>query len=292
MSTRQKLLTVVLATGLAGSAMAAYVSPAWESTASPWGGLDDATQWGGTVPFGSTTGLISSTTLSSWAGGIYDINLRIEGTGIATTVENAGTPTAGSPAGEFALRGGTSAGLTTLVEVAGDAGALNLTVGLLTLWSHHGGNMTLSVLSGNVEATTLSLISGGKGTINVGDGLLHAVSNTTSDAQFNMLAGGTGNVTVDGVENNVFNVNFESGNAGSFTLGSKFGGTAGGVWEYAVANGFISIDGVTTTDASQFSITSTGGNDTTMALIPEPATFGMMAMIGGGMVWIRKRFMI
>jgi hypothetical protein len=210
-----------------------------------------------------------------------------------TTIGNAGAPSTPVPAEEFAMRGGTSAGLTTLIEVAGSGGALNLNVGQLTMWSQFGGNMTLSVLSGNVEANSLHLIAGtSRGTINVLDGMLHAISSITGAVQFNMLAGGSGDVTVDGVENNVFSVNFETGNAGSFTLGSKFGGNAGGVWEFAVANGFISIDGVAETDLANYSITSSGGNDTTISVIPEPATLGMVALLGGGILWIRKRFMI
>ena len=34
------------------------------------------------------------------------------------------------------------------------------------------------------------------------------------------------------------------------------------------------------------------GNTWTVTAIPEPATLGMLALVGGGMVWIRKRFMI
>lgn len=285
----KKLLIVALAAGLAGSASAAYVSPAWESTAEPWGGLDDVAQWpGGVMPSGSTTGLVSSTTAAAWIGGGFFQNaaLRVE----APIDVNGLT--------EVALRGGTSgSGITTVYEIedSGNAGAgyANLTTGTLTMWSQSGEKMEMSILSGRVEVTAnLSLVSDGNGTINMRDGLLHAVSGTTSDAQFNMLAGGTGNVTVDAIADNAYNVNFETGNLGSFTLGSKNGGSAGGVWEWSIGNGNISIDGVTVTDAAQFSITSTGGNDTTMALIPEPATFGMMAMIGGGILFIRKRFMI
>ena len=35
------------------------------------------------------------------------------------------------------------------------------------------------------------------------------------------------------------------------------------------------------------------GNDwTEFNVIPEPATFGLVALLGGGMLWIRKRFTI
>ncbi len=288
----KKLLLVVLIACLAGNASAAFVSPLWEGTATPFGDIGIAANWpGGVVPFGSSTGLISSTTLSSWEtdSALHDIRVRLAGTGILTVPGNAPTPTDPVTNGEeFAMRGGTTSGLTTLVEVAGDAGALNLNVGKLTMWSQFGGNMTLDVISGGVEASELNLISSSNGAINMLDGNLHAISSATADAQFNMLTGGTGNITIDGVENNVFNVNFETGNLGSFTLGSKFGGVAGGVWEFAVANGFISIDGLATTAASSFSITSTGGNDSTIALVPEPTSV-LLLSLGGVLLMAGRR---
>jgi hypothetical protein len=291
----KKLLAIAVAASVAGIASAAYVSPLWEVTASPWGDVANGASWGGSVPFGSTTGLLSSATLSSWDGddAWKDISLRIEGTGIATTVGSAGTPTTVPAVGGINLRGGTVPGLTTLVEIAGSNGALNLNAGTLTLWSQNGGNSVLSIFSGGVEAEELRLISsGGTRTINLLDGQLHATLGTTASAQFNMLTGGTGNITIDAVENQVYDLNFETGSLADFTLGSKFGGTAGGVWEFAIANGFIKIDGVADTDLANFSITSTGGNDTTISLIPEPATLSMIAMLGGGILWIRKRFMV
>ena len=292
----KKLLVIALAAGVAGSIFAAYESPLWEATTSPWGTVDDTANWGsGVVPFGSTTGLISSVTLSAWGNDWYkDINLRIEGTGIMTVAANAGAPSTMPAAGtDFALRGGTAAGLTTLIEVAGDTGALNLNVPQLTMWSQDGGNMTLSVLSGEVEAGTLNLVSGGKGTINIGDGNLHSTGFVGSDAAFNMLAGGTGTVVVDDMNNLALqSLNFETGNLGSFTYGENAGSNAGGQWEWAITHGWVSIDSVVDTDLASYSITTAGGNDSTISVIPEPATFGMMALIGGGMVWIRKRFMI
>jgi hypothetical protein len=33
-------------------------------------------------------------------------------------------------------------------------------------------------------------------------------------------------------------------------------------------------------------------DDVSITAIPEPATLGMVAMLGGGILWIRKRFMI
>ena len=56
-----------------------------------------------------------------------------------------------------------------------------------------------------------------------------------------------------------------------------------------IDSGFIRQNGAVVT-ASAFSVTFDGTN--TLVAIPEPATFGMIAMFGGGILFIRRRFMI
>ena len=295
----KKLLIIALAAGIVGGAVASYDVPVWEATASPWGVVDSAANWTlGAVPFGSTTGLLSSVTLSAWGNDFYnDINLRIEGTGIFTTGANAGAPSTipVTGGGDFALRGGTAAGLTTLIEVAGSAGALNLNIPQLTMWSQHGGNMTLSILSGEVKAENLNLVSGGKGTINMLDGNFYGTSWTGGDVNINMMTGGAGVFTLgdlNGVGVGATYINFESGNLGSITFLENGGASAGGNFEWAVLNNHVMIDGVIDNNLASYSISSTGGNDSTLSVIPEPATLGMVALLGGGILFIRKRFMI
>jgi hypothetical protein len=155
--------------------------------------------------------------------------------------------------------------------------------------------MTLSVLSGEVEAGNLNLVSGGNGTINMLDGNFHGTSWTSGDVNINMMAGGTGVFTLDDMNNigvGATFFNFESGSLGSITFLDNAGASAGGNFEWAVLNNHVSIDGIIDNNLASYSITSTGGNDTTIAMIPEPATFGMMALLGGGILWIRKRLMI
>jgi hypothetical protein len=110
---------------------------------------------------------------------------------------------------------------------------------------------------------------------------------------FNMMAGGTGVITVDSLDaslNNVFYLNFETGNAGSFTFGSKsVTNNAGGTWEYLINNGQVSIDGVVETDQAKFDISGTGLSNT-IALIPEPAVIGMLGLGAAATILLRRIF--
>jgi hypothetical protein len=248
------------------------------------GAIDMAANWeGGAIPYGSDTGLITQAN-NVWTGGVMqNAAVRLEGGTLQT------------PNG-LAMRGGTSgSGVTTLLEIDttdwDTVTNLNIPEGQeLTFWSQHGENMVLSVLNGSVEASAFNAPSSGKGTINLGNGIVH-IGNANGTAEYNMLAGGSGDIIFDVITPGGFGVvvNFETGNMGSFTFGSRLindeYSTTAGVWEYYINNGMISIDGVVTTDPAAYVITQ-DGLASTITLVPEPAT---MMILGLGSLLLRRK---
>lgn len=251
----------------ASLAMASYVTFLGQNSDSnaPIGSLVTAANWlGGTLPSGSSTGLVY-TTSNVWTGNAWN-NLAVRQTG---GYVNGGT--------QVNLRGGTSgSGITTVYEIEDSrtdyASYTNLYVnGNLTLFSQYGEAMELSILSGHVEAATNSWNAAGKGVVNMRDGLYHAASMINGKSTVNMLAGGTGQIVVDSLDtslNGGLYLNFETGNRGSFKFGQKTGGvSAGGTWQYLISHNQISIDGVVETNESKY-IISNSGLGTTLSLNP------------------------
>lgn len=278
----KKLLMMVI--GMSASvAMASYVDLATGS-----GALNAAATWaGGVLPSGSSTGLVTSAAGNIWFGNAWN-NLAVRQTG--GYVYNAGVQTVN-------LRGGlTGSGITTIYEID-DARTdystyTNALINTqLVMWSQYGEKMELSLLSGHLEVAALSLNAAGKGTVNMGDGILHAASLINGKANVNMLAGGTGDIVIDLLDTSLANglyVNFETGNEGSFTFGQKTGGvSAGGTWQWLIGNGQVSIDGVVNTNLFSYAITG-AGLSSTIAMIPEPATLGLIGLVGVGMIAIRR----
>jgi hypothetical protein len=70
-------------------------------------------------------------------------------------------------------------------------------------------------------------------------------------------------------------------------IGSNSNGTAGNFFKGQIAE--IQIYNEVLDDASRTAIEDDLANT---YIIPEPATLGMVVLLGGGMFWIRKRFMI
>uniref|UniRef100_UPI003568F9B4 PEP-CTERM sorting domain-containing protein n=1 Tax=Pontiella sp. TaxID=2837462 RepID=UPI003568F9B4 len=68
----------------------------------------------------------------------------------------------------------------------------------------------------------------------------------------------------------------------SFTVFTNWGGFAGS---------FSSITGTDLGDGLSFD-TSNLLVDGTVTVIPEPATLGLVVMMGGGLLWIRRVFMV
>ena len=237
---------LIIAVALQASlSMANYTNFIGEA-GNPWGYLLEPTAWeGGVVPSGSTTGVVSDLVVDAWGSHYSDIAIRQTGIYVGNAQDKwDGTYYDPNPAYETLFNGGSVSGVVGTVYEIDDprtdyASYTNFAVGKMALWSQFGGEIEFSVLSGRVELKELRMAAWGTGTINMGDGILHALTNTLNGTQFNMLSGGSGNIAIDGVSaaDGIFNVNFESGSAGNFTIGSKEGGSAGGVWEWIIGNG-------------------------------------------------------
>lgn len=247
--------------------------------ADPVGALVLDANWeGGVQPVGSVTGLFSRG--SAWLGPMQDL----------AVIQTGGKV---SSAGDFPIRGGSTNTSATSLYIIDDPNEnytsyTNLSVaGEMTFWSQYGNPMELSILYGHAEVGVLKAISyadgASKATINMQDGLLHAGlldGGTTNqnrgyfEVNINMLTGGGGEMIFDALNctqavsylTQKFTVNFETGNAGSITFGSKrtASGTesASGIWSEMIANGQVSIDGIVETKTYMFDIVQDGNSST------------------------------
>ena len=269
-------------------AMANYVTFIGQNNdpANPAGSLNVADNWdGGSLPSGSSTGLVS-VTATVWPGVSWnDLAVRQTG-GYVRALSN-----------DFNMRGGTSgSGITTIYEIEDArtdyASYTNLYVATkLAFWSQYGESMELSLLSGHVAVSNLSL-NASVGSINVRDGIMQARTLTTAVGTVNMLAGGAGEVVIDSQDASLgsFYLNFETGNMGSFTFGAKDGtNSASSSIKWLVTSGRVSIDGVADTDLASYSIVN-NGLSSSIALIPEPATLALVGLLGAGIFTVRRFF--
>jgi hypothetical protein len=276
---------VLIAVALQASfAMAAYVE-----MVNPYGNLTQAvaTWVGGVLPSGSSTGRVDAAVGNVWSDTFWN-NLAVRQEGGYVTVKTRADGASGD--GSFAMRGGLSgSGITTIYEIddarTDYASYTNFYVsGTFTLWSQYNEPIELSILSGHVAAANITLLSKNKIIVNMRDGILHAEYMAQGQGKFNMLAGGTGDITMDvlNADANLLSgnlaLNFEDGNAGSFTFGEKTGGlSAAGTWEALVAAGQVSIDGVVDKRQTFYTITD-DGLGTTIAL--NPARTNYVTFIG------------
>jgi len=278
----KKQILIAALVAVVGSASASYVS----FTPAGAGSIYTAGNWpGGVFPSGSTTGVVTAANTSSWIGGGFMQNIAVRQTGGWV---NGIT--------EVTLRGGTlNSGITTVyeIETADYATANNFSTGTLGMWSQYGEKMEFSIVAGQVQVGALNLNSAGKGTINMGEGLLHAGTLTTANGNLNFLSGGSGAIMIDAMNDiglSQLYIDFASDNTGSFSIGEVTGGTSTqSKIEWMVNNGRVSIDGTASTDWADYQF-DVVGNSSTLSVIPEPATLGLVALFGCGALWIRRTF--
>jgi hypothetical protein len=169
-----------------------------------------------------------------------------------------------------------------------DFATTNLTIsGQFTMWNQLVGagatGNTLNMLNGYVDVGVLNCTSPADATINILNGRLDADHFANARVTVNMLTRGTGEFNLadmygtdaDPAHQSKLTVNmilnFESGSGASMTISSNNGGSASSAWTDLVSANRLRIDGVSVADLSKFSITSTGGNDTTITLgSPSP----------------------
>ena len=149
----------------------------------------------------------------------------------------------------------------------------------------------------------LNLISGANLTV-TGDFWMGKGENTASTVNLSgnaVLDVGILKHAINATASSVINMSgtslLKTGSAGDLGLGSKsitmdggavfqqFGDTSAFGWE----NNWITAVGAGDSIGVNY---NPGGNYTEYTVIPEPATISMVALLGGGLLWIRKRFMI
>ncbi len=303
---------------IAGMAFACFAATASADTILNSGAIFnmDAANWGNNAPTSGVNGVIS---------GDYVIggNVSLSGRGAFSVTQTAGAGTGGqwnyhsNADYTFNLNGGTLENTSGIFFVNGTT--FNVGGGTLTALDfrlQNAGIMTVS--SGNFTASIISLRGG---TFNQSGGILTSnhggpVFNRGSTSSMINLSGGniiagTGNnnalvnntglmttigggLTADlpaavnlfsgGTHGNSSTINFTSDWTGSLILNSA---TA---WDGIFEAGDVSVDGVEL-GANDFEIHFVNNNGVITA-IPEPATLGLMALMGASILFIRRRFMM
>lgn len=282
----KKCLCMVL---MAGAVSAEYVTFVGQNNnaSAPVGAINVAANWsGGSLPSGSSTGLVSVTD-NVWAGTAWN-NLAVRQTGGYIN----GTTS-------FNLRGGlTGSGITSIYEIDDARTSYGsytnfATTGALTLWSQYGEKMELNVLSGHVTADSLALNAAGKGTIRMKDGILSARLLSAASGKLEFLSGGSGTVSFGEMTSGIFGnfyIDFASDSTASLSIGEVTGGgNTKASFEWLVNNGRVSIDGITSTDWADYQL-DVDGTASTLSVIPEPATIGMISFCALSALCIRRRF--
>jgi hypothetical protein len=154
----------------------------------------------------------------------------------------------------------------TVIVGQGDTAELNITTG---------GELTVSgfLYVGNSHVGTLTMTGG---TLDVGN--LRFVN--SGQAGHIDLHGGTINATAMNFDGTGLSTIDVQGDGVLIT-----GGDQTAAMDFLISEGWI-------TGGAGLASTYDGGSNTTTLAIPEPATMGLFVLIGGGMLWIRKRFMI
>ena len=277
----KKLLVIAALAGLAGSAMAADVYWTAQHLAGDAATWEDANNW--TADFTTVYGLPGSSD-----------NARITGTSWI-----AGYPTLSSAQNV----GGVYMGLIT--DDTEQLATLNISAtGSLTTNGDDAWNDGIQIgwysAATLTSAGTVDIQSNGSGGTALGMG--DAV-NGYGDAALNIIGGSYLTAGVDFNANSVNHVQLDNGTlttwglAGLHAAGQTMDITDGTlIYNTTDVNWFawisdLGLTGYGSEDNANL-IGNHDGNTWTVTAIPEPATFGMMALIGGGILFIRKRFMI
>ncbi len=209
--------------------------------------------------------------------GTLSANLTYLHAGIATFQNNGILNTADLIPGHLA-------GSDTTLSNAGDinvAGVMYTTIA---------GNSVINMNSGVVTVgNTLFLTHAGGGT-----GAFNMNGGTVNVGTFDLLQeGGTGHLQLDGgtITAAVMGLNGNANNTIDITEGVLIAvGDHSGGMDWMASIGVITAYGGAGTVIADYDI---GLNETTLhAVIPEPATLSLVALLGGGMLWVRKRFMV
>jgi len=180
-------------------------------------------------------------------------------------------PTIGSNVGTVndLLMGWTTAQASDLT--IGIGGSLGV-VALARLGHLAGSTSTIDMTGGLLNIATFHVGFSGDGIVNMSGDAVLDVAGLGFGYQF--AAGGTGAINMEG--NSLLKIDGDLSGAGGF----------GEVW---TGNG--SIVAINGGDSISYSYNG-GTGQTEFTVIPEPATLGMFALMGGGMLWIRKRRMV
>ena len=159
-------------------------------------------------------------------------------------------------AGQVKVDGAANTALSNFVITQnGDAETISLLPTLII----NSDDLTLGDIDGTVTAI---FAADSSGSLTLGD-----LNGGTVDVSFG--SGSSSSVVLADYVSGTILVNFEPGSEASFTIGSKQGGTSGGLWEWWINNtDRISIGGVPSNDVSDFVIVWDGGTSTTISLAP------------------------
>ena len=277
----KKLLVIAALAGLAGSAMAADVYWTAQHLAGDAATWEDANNW--TADFTTVYGLPGSSdnaqiTGTSWLAGYPTLS----------TSQNVGGVYMGQITDDTEQ-------LSTLAITA---------VGSLTTHDDDGWNDGIQIgwysAATLTSAGTVDTQSDGSGGTLLGAG---TAANGYGDATLNIIGGSFLTATMNFNVNSVNHLQLDDGTlttwgmAGLHAAGQTMDITDGTLLFHTTdVNWFpwirdLGLTGYGSEDNANL-IGSHDENTWTVTAIPEPATLGMLVLVGGGMVWIRKRFMI
>ncbi|MEN8254445.1 MAG: PEP-CTERM sorting domain-containing protein [Verrucomicrobiota bacterium] len=161
-------------------------------------------------------------------------------------------------------------------------------------------NSSVNLILGNVASGVSTFTNTGDITVGAGlypalagTGTFNMLGGTVNTAAYNMNQAGTGHLQLDGGVINAtgLGLNGSANNTMDITAGTMIiDGDRSGDLLYVASLGYITAYGGSGTVLADYDNINPG--QTTLYAIPEPATLGLVGLMGGGLLWIRKRFTI